>query len=125
MTVPAQDSIAPPIVEADDENADAPPANGGERQAEDAKRHADLKAWIDAESAKTQITVQQAKGGTGATLAAHERDLWVAMERARIAGRDVIPDKPQNEVSQRALRPSSSALHQNYTDRSSLRSIVT
>ena len=114
-----QTTIGAPRVETDDEKAEE-----GEID-DEARRQASLKALIDAETAKTQATVQKAQGGEGATLAAHERDLWVAMERARIAGRDVIPDKPQNEVSQRVLRPSSSALHQNYTDRSSLRSIVT
>ena len=93
-----QEDIGAPIVEADDENAEA-----GEVD-EEARRQASLIALIDAETVKTQAAVQKAKGGEGATLAAHERDLWVAMERARIAGRDVIPDKPQNEVSQRPLR---------------------
>ena len=37
-------------------------------------------------------------------MAANERDLWIAMERVRIAGRDTIPNKPENEV--RVLAPS-------------------
>jgi hypothetical protein len=85
------------IVEANDEQADASSSQAAEEEAEeaeDANRRASLKALIDAE---------KAKGGAGATLAAQERDLWVAMERARIAGRDIIPDKPQNEVPLRLL----------------------
>lgn len=90
--------LGAPVVEANAEQADASPAQAAAEEAEDAKRRASLKALIDAETAKTQAAVERAKGGAGATLAAHERDLWVAMERARIAGRDIIPDKPQNEV---------------------------
>lgn len=94
------------IVEANDEQADASSSQAAEEEAEeaeDANRRASLKALIDAETAKTQAAVEKAKGGAGATLAAQERDLWVAMERARIAGRDIIPDKPQNEVPLRLL----------------------
>lgn len=98
----AQDGFGGPIIEADDEKAGDPSAHGEEtEETEDAKRRASLKNLIDAETAKTRAAVQQAQGGEGATLAAHERDLWVAMERARIAGRDVIPDKPQKEVPRR------------------------
>eukprot|EP01043_Picozoa_sp_COSAG02_P000917 COSAG02_NODE_18_length_54986_cov_345.599322_51_plen_102_part_00 len=92
-----QEAIGAPIVEVDDEIAEE-----GEND-EEARRQASLKALIDAETVKTQAAVQKAQGGEGATLAAHERDLWVAMERAQIAGRDVIPDKPQNEVPQTSL----------------------
>ena len=74
-----------------------------EAEDEDAVREASLKALIEAETAKVAAaaaaaahTDQLAQGG--ATVAANERDLWIAMERVRIAGRDTIPNKPENEV---------------------------
>ena len=78
----------------------------GEADDEDSIREAALKALIDAETEKTAAAKRKtdALNSGGATLAASERDLWVAMERARIPGRDTISDAPVDEKDLEALR---------------------
>ena len=78
----------------------------GEGDDEDSIREAALKALIDAETEKTAAAKKktEALNNGGATLAASERDLWVAMERARIPGRDTISDAPENAKDLEALR---------------------